>query len=171
MMNALQRTRLRTLVLGSETASSVKFADVLALVSGAKRLRRLEKLGLSFVTGSRGWLADDVQPEKSSWFYDSWEPPCWPDGFKRSDLEQLFEVVKGSNISIEGDVLEAMIIEDEFEEEEARMHRSVKAYNRWQEEEEETERVREERRWSRRYSWEQPAEGGDDGEEEEHEDE
>jgi hypothetical protein len=87
---ALRRMPLRRLYFGQAMRGTLKIDDLRPLVVGPTRHPDLETR------------------------YDTWEMPKWYDGFRREDLEKL--ISEASEVSIEGTAVEALELEDRYEE-------------------------------------------------------
>ncbi|GAA5907984.1 hypothetical protein JCM6882_001544 [Rhodosporidiobolus microsporus] len=122
LITALRQTRLEVLELEEETADTIRAADLTPLVSGASKLPFLIKLSLHFTSGEAGNPASECHVRKSWHFYDTWELPTWPAHFTRIDLESLLKV---SDVEVEGTAVEAILVEDEYEEERGEYEKMV----------------------------------------------
>lgn len=129
MHSALRQLPLKTLSIGIEAVDSVTCSDIVPLVSGNRRLARLVTLELDNVFAMEGDYAEDVEPWKSNNFEASWEEalPEWPDGFSRKELERL---LKMSEVKIKGNTVDAMGIEDMYEEEKVEMEREARTWTK-----------------------------------------
>lgn len=128
ILTALHQTSLKHLKIGFEARETVKLADFVPLVSTSTRPPHLESLSLGIAYAEEGCSADEVEPPRTSWFYESWKLPEWPSNFPREDVQKLEEL---SEVEVCGDAFEAMDLEEDYEKERKRVERDLRDY--WEE--------------------------------------
>lgn len=130
MHEALRKTSLIYFGCEPETRDSIKLDDFVPLVKGSGHLPHLETLELSFVFAEAGNPASEVHPSKAYvHFYDCWDLAKWPQAFSRADLERLVEICEATGrVALEGTAVDAMQVEDFYEEEKEEMDRKVEEY-------------------------------------------
>lgn len=73
-------------------------------------------LKLSFVHGMTGQPTDELYPEKGHELEDTWVLPVWPKQFSRNQLERLMKLSTAAGVTVEGSAVEAMQVEDNFQD-------------------------------------------------------
>ncbi|BGP17033.1 hypothetical protein JCM10213_000331 [Rhodosporidiobolus nylandii] len=109
MDRALRVLPLETLIV--EEKSTASYEDLLPLVEHSTKHPSLKTLELEHVYSEP--YGDAIE----GWDYDSgWTLPQWPDYLGRDNVESLIQEGECSGIAVRGSAVEAIEVEDEYEE-------------------------------------------------------
>ncbi|BGP17013.1 hypothetical protein JCM10213_000352 [Rhodosporidiobolus nylandii] len=115
---------LRHLTMSDE--ADVAANQLLDLIKGPARLPHLERLTLDMFSAERGYDADDC--DYKPWrFEESWTLADWPADCTLRDVEGLKRAAQEQGIELDGSVLEALEISEEFRAEQRSMRRQARA--------------------------------------------
>ncbi|GAA5853643.1 hypothetical protein JCM5353_004831 [Sporobolomyces roseus] len=117
---ALSKAPLHRITLGCFV--DVKVDTLVKMVSGITMIRTLFELELNVITdAARGSPVSRVlakeEMEKLNLEDLDWELPEWTDDFSRDGFKEFLALAKKEEIQVTGDTVEALKIEDEWEEE------------------------------------------------------
>lgn len=124
LIDALRLTRLSRFTFNLCTSDTVQAAHLTPLVSGPTKLPFLQRLDLDFSYAEEGMAAEEALRLPKNWrFYETWTVPEWPEQFSREDLEAL---VKAAEVTVDGNAVDALEIEDTYKEEKATFEEGLK---------------------------------------------
>lgn len=122
--------QLQRLEFRYEAREGLSASAITALVAGSTRLPSLKVLILDHIKFEQGANAWEVRPYKSTSFFSSWVAPDWPDDFTEEEMRRLVDASEG--VRIDGQAVEALEWQEEYEEQKEEFEASQEAY--WREE-------------------------------------
>ncbi|GAA5986723.1 hypothetical protein JCM5350_000512 [Sporobolomyces pararoseus] len=122
---------LRTLPLESLTFkifADVNLDELSRLISGPRKHKSLTEISFDNVEATMGTTIEEMggepfeRPDGSGWdLYPGWQLPDWSDSFNREDLGKFIVAAGKEGIKVNGNVFQAMAIEDRYDEEVERL--------------------------------------------------